>query len=439
MYKENNLGFEHLHQWLIKEGAVYNNLEITDRGNEFREVIAKNSIPKDRVVMSIPDTCIMSLDKAEAFVKTLPDGIKVLDSFMYHDLIALYLIYERRNPDSHWKPYIATLPTKFENIPLFYPENKLVRLKNTICYDMAKKKTFSLITTYKQLSDLNLFKFSMHEFIWARTAVITRVFGYARNGKNMSGLVPLADMLNHDGDSNTSWGYVSKKSCFELRSTNWIIKSRSVLDSYGSKCNSRFFVNYGFTLPDNQYWNECIIFLDCPSELKGYVNKNMNYDNRMSSYNILRDPSLQNICRFQIPRISTYNLKISQTNIQHLFSFLRLLAMYGNGDDLPSTKGSVTPLLPAPVSIENETKAMSILEKVLRDRLDKFETTLEEDTLALEKIAPYTEECNITRMIQSEKEVLHWYLTLCEMMISRNYRGLKKHCVPYYNMVKMHR
>ena len=40
-------------------------------------------------------------------------------------------------------------------------------------------------------------KFSHRDFVWARLAVITRIFGLEINGVQTDGLVPMADMLNH--------------------------------------------------------------------------------------------------------------------------------------------------------------------------------------------------------------------------------------------------
>ncbi len=40
-------------------------------------------------------------------------------------------------------------------------------------------------------------QYTYKEFVWARLAVITRIFGLVINGNKTDGLVPMADMLNH--------------------------------------------------------------------------------------------------------------------------------------------------------------------------------------------------------------------------------------------------
>jgi histone-lysine N-methyltransferase SETD3 len=45
-----------------------------------------------------------------------------------------------------------------------------------------------------------------------------------------------------------------------------------VFDSYGSKCNSRYFLNYGFALPDNAT-NEYALEIAVPAEVVQYKAK----------------------------------------------------------------------------------------------------------------------------------------------------------------------
>src|SRR5690348_393599 len=58
------------------------------------------------------------------------------------------------------------------------------------------------------------------------------------------GLVPMADMLNHRRPRETSWQYSSERGAFIITALKGLQQGDQIYDSYGRKCNSRFFVNY---------------------------------------------------------------------------------------------------------------------------------------------------------------------------------------------------
>lgn len=53
-------------------------------------------------------------------------------------------------------------------------------------------------------------------------------------------------MLNHKRPRQTSWTYTDDKRGFIIEAIEDIKRGEQVYDSYGKKCNSRFFLNYGF-------------------------------------------------------------------------------------------------------------------------------------------------------------------------------------------------
>jgi histone-lysine N-methyltransferase SETD3 len=63
--------------------------------------------------------------------------------------------------------------------------------------------------------------------------------------------VPLVDMLNHRRPKQTSWSYSNEKQGFVIESLENIKKGEQIYDSYGKKCNSRFFLHYGFIVTEN--------------------------------------------------------------------------------------------------------------------------------------------------------------------------------------------
>ncbi len=62
-----------------------------------------------------------------------------------------------------------------------------------------------------------------------------------------------ADMVNHKRPRDAWWGYLEKENRFVIQSVINLEAKREIFVSYGMKCNSRLFVNYGFTLLTNEF------------------------------------------------------------------------------------------------------------------------------------------------------------------------------------------
>ena len=118
-------------------------------------------------------------------------------------------------------------------------------LKGCTCLSKILSKIASLQTEYKFLfNNLETFKkYSLAEYIWARTVVITRIYGVVIDGIKTQALVPFADMLNHNNNPETQWFFDDINKVFKIVSKKKFNVNVPIYDSYGKKCNSRFFVN----------------------------------------------------------------------------------------------------------------------------------------------------------------------------------------------------
>jgi protein-histidine N-methyltransferase len=58
-------------------------------------------------------------------------------------------------------------------------------------------------------------------------------------------------MMNHRRPRDTSWSYDDTLQSFTVQSLREMEMNEEVFDSYGKKCNSRYLLNYGFTVLDN--------------------------------------------------------------------------------------------------------------------------------------------------------------------------------------------
>ena len=97
--------------------------------------------------------------------------------------------------------------------------------------------------------------YSIQDFSVAMMLTSSRIFGFKIRGKKTSGFVPYADMLNHRQPRQTRWYYNNQNESkpenkrpngFNIEAVEDITRGQEVFTSYGTKCNSRFFLNYGF-------------------------------------------------------------------------------------------------------------------------------------------------------------------------------------------------
>ena len=84
-----------------------------------------------------------------------------------------------------------------------------------------------------------------------RMVIASRLFGITINGEWTEAVIPFADMLNHKQPSEAKWAYSDERGGFLVEALEDLAKGVPVQYSYGTKCNSRLFLCYGFVLPDN--------------------------------------------------------------------------------------------------------------------------------------------------------------------------------------------
>jgi histone-lysine N-methyltransferase SETD3 len=48
-----------------------------------------------------------------------------------HSFLSTYLLREKRNPNSFWKPYLDILPQEYDSFPIFFPEEDLNWLRGS--------------------------------------------------------------------------------------------------------------------------------------------------------------------------------------------------------------------------------------------------------------------------------------------------------------------
>jgi len=415
--------------WLRQAGAKFPKLYLKYFGPEQRAIFTKGNIENGEQIMYIPHECILTSDVA----KVSPIGQAILKSRIElrskHSLLAAYLLSEKaKGSNSRWAAYIDILPSKFETVPIFFDLDLMAMLRGSLVRQKIHDRKESLRIEFENLwTHVPEFRrFTHKEFVWARLVVITRIFGLMIGKVKTDGLVPLADMLNHKRPRETKWSYENSQRGFVINALCDIGQHSEVLDSYGRKCNSRFFVNYGFALEcndDNEASITCQITEKEPSwELKmKYINvfdpKDGTY--RQASGLIQRD--------FLLPRF------YKEKKTKEVFSFLRfanatdseMMLLSGESNfrvpkPLKKKRTKCTLDNIRPLSCSNERKCLLSIANAAKKSLARFETSLETDLEKLkdyEMYPLYSNRRNCIIMRVGEKRVLHHYVNLADKCV----------------------
>ena len=411
-------------EWLLINNTKIHSLEINDNTSN-RFVMTKQTISKNDIILQVPFDMIISsilVNKSE-IVNLIKEKYIFRSS---HSNYACFLLEESLNPLSKWKCYLESLPDNYSTIPIYYDQKQLDELEGSMTIKKINDKKMELLMEYSSVIKAypEFYRFSYEKFIYFRCVVITRIFGFEIARKNnpfntaltiddseekekCDGLVPFADMLNHKVEKDTSWYFDDETKCFTIKALKKIKMGYEVFDSYGRKCNSRFFVNYGFTLENNQQDNQAL-FIFNQSMFEGTTEfKNLDKKLLESKLLFLGFDKRQTIYDFQIP--TEYNYETTQL----MFSTLRVLCstipefkILINNKNLDRKKIEV-------ISLSNEIKVLKLINEIAQLALSKFKTTVKEDEIILQDSSINIYLRNSVIMRKSEKEVLIFYIELC--------------------------
>jgi protein-histidine N-methyltransferase len=184
-----------------------------------------------------------------------------------------------------------------------------------------------------------------------------------------------------------------------------------VYDSYGKKCNSRFLLNYGFTIEDNDA-NEYPVILKLDETCPLFEEKKKVFKKEQEMVKKFR------ICE-----------NIVDYSVIDFFSYLRFILFDGEieillkiiSDNRKIVFEEVMPsfYLISPISKQQEIKILLKIKDIMKEYLSLYKTTLQEDEeitksdkQGRDPLTDNQRNCVIMRM--SEKKVLHFYLNFAE-------------------------
>ena len=364
-------------------------------------------IQKEENIMFIPKSHLISLSMAKA----APIGEKIilsgLDLFSpKHSLLSSFILQEKRNPLSFWKPYLDILPVNLNNFPIFYTQTELKWLAGSPFLLKIEEKKSNLLKDYNAICAAvpEFSRFSLQAYSKIMMYVSSRIFGCEINGQKEDVFVPLIDMLNHKSPRESSWGYDDDRQGFFSDSLMKIDKGKELTYSCGSKCNTRFLLNYGIIVPnnkENEYplsikFDENDCFLSMKYQLIQGIGEDLN-----KAYRVTTD--------------------IDNPEFRKLLNVLRLNAI-DNNNEVQILSIQLNQNIPAsidhllPICISNEIKALTSLKSYCTTALSKYPNTLEDDIQLLNTNLNLNQR-NCVMMRQGEKIILHYWIRFANIII----------------------
>ncbi len=406
--------FEVFENWLLMSGSKFNKLELRDYGEEVRGCHTTTKINEDEIIIEIPLKCLITVEMGQ----DTDIGRAILTSNIEldapkHIFLMIFMLIDRKNPKSFFKPYYDVLPPTLSNMPIFWTAEELKYLEGSYVLHQIHERNEAIETDYNAICDIAPHFSSiatLTEFKWARMCVCSRNFGLIVNGIRTAALVPYADMLNHYRPRETKWQFDNRLQSFTIVSMQPIMTGLQVYDSYGQKCNHRFLLNYGFSVennvePDGFCPNEVPILLQLKEE-------DPLYDFKCSYFrkeHFLPSKRLR-VC-------------IGDNEAWHtLHCFLRIIECdHADTQQLTSNDRSSrnNKDLHTPLNINNEIRAMTLLQNLCAQYLAQYPSSYEEDTERLESdaVAPFSNERHALIQVKGEKKVLLFYKDFAESVI----------------------
>ena len=380
----------------LYENNIYiNKLSVLFINENMRGIIATDNIKKNDILIKIPKDFLITLEEAENNNKDLfTEEIKKELSSPSHCILSYFLLKEiEKGEKSKWYYYFQFLPKSYLNFPIFYTEKELNILEGTKFKKLINEKKEEIKKDYKILCQkIELFsQYSFEQFCKIRCIISSRLFGLIIKGKKNDIIAPFADLLNHKRSRDTKWFFSENENYFGIIALKNINKGFQVYDSYGRKSNVRYLLNYGFTIENNEDDDIQIqISLD---------SKCINFQQKINLVSIFPK------------RIFYLSKNIEDIQTFQFFSFVRLLIYDGNVENVNFN---------FPISFQNEIQVLKKIIEIINLELMNYNKSLNEDLLYLKenksKISFNEYNCYIIRI--SEKDILNYYINMCEKCIN---------------------
>ncbi|KAJ0176061.1 hypothetical protein K1T71_008235 [Dendrolimus kikuchii] len=319
-------------KWLQDHEVQFDGVQISEFEGYDLGLKATKTFTEGSLILTVPAKVMMT--EKDAQDSDLADFIAVdpLLQNMPNITLALFLLLEKNNSDSFWKPYIDTLPEKYSTI-LYFTSEELAELRPSPVFESSLKlyrniarqyayfynKIHSLdIPILKKLQDI----FTYDSYRWAVSTVMTRQNNIQLANNDVTAFIPLWDMCNHEhGKITTDFNKEQNRGeCYALRDFK---EGEQIFIFYGSRPNSDLFLHNGFVYPNNKH--------DSLSLTLG-----------ISTSDALRETKLSLLTKLGLAGVTHFSLYQGQNPISaELLAFIRIFNM--NQEELTKWSGQGLP------------------------------------------------------------------------------------------------
>eukprot|EP01033_Poteriospumella_lacustris_P016856 gene16856-12066_t len=158
-------------RWLRENGTKTRKLELRDYGNEVRGCHATSEIVEDETIIEVPLKCLITVEmgKDTDIGRAIIDANLELDA-PKHIFLMLYMLIDRHNPHSFFKPYYDILPPTLSNMPIFWSPEELKYLQGSYMLKQIEERNHAIAADYQSICNV-VPSFnsicSLDEFKWA--------------------------------------------------------------------------------------------------------------------------------------------------------------------------------------------------------------------------------------------------------------------------------
>jgi len=256
--------------WGVKHGLKFGNVSVIEVGKDRgRIMLAERDIKMGDELIFVPESISINTARAKinptinlALQEASRRGIKQSD--LKYLALSMFILSERKNPQSSWIDWVDSLPKSDDNMPMRYIELSREELKHT-------SAVMEIVVNYNRA--LELFQIysmfdtcSRDEWFWAYNMVRSRIW-------EKLGFIPFFDLLNHHFMSNAQFSIDNVRNGFSVYATADISGGDEILYSYGKKSNSGLFASYGFFLPNNRISKNACVYVSLKDYHPDYSKK----------------------------------------------------------------------------------------------------------------------------------------------------------------------
>ncbi|XP_046444883.1 actin-histidine N-methyltransferase-like [Daphnia pulex] len=377
-------------------------------------VRATKQVSTGELLFSIPQKLMLSNETADSstighFINNDP-----ILSQMPNVALAFHVLNELYDPKSFWKPYLDALPSSYDTVMYFTPD-EITELKGSPAFDDALRMCRNIARQYSYfysllqknvdpaLSNLRA-NFTYNDYRWAVSTVMTRQNlipsqeEISGNDKDqlppVNALIPLWDFCNHqDGQFSTDFQLESRRTvCQAGRDFG---PGEQVFIFYGTRTCAEQFIHNGFVDINNAHDALTLkVGLSKSDPLAGQR------ATLLCKLRILSDEKISGPIAFQ--------LKAGPQPVDgKLLAFLRLFCMTKDSLDRWLQSDNASNLMHEECGIETEVddKSWSFLKARCQLLLQLYPTTKEADLKMLEEdLSSHRRMCVLLRL--AEKRIL---------------------------------